>query len=141
MHKVLAIVVVAVILASVGCAAWRSTIRSPGSRPQPVALTNSPPEFRQYDEALLNKVQKRWYDSLDSLPWVKSWTGKVVVSCHLHDDGRITDVLILENTASATLGTLCQKAILDPQPYPAWSQRMRKMAGQTRTLRISFYYD
>ena len=80
MHKFLAIMFVAGILTLVGCVAQRHKLPSSENRPQSFVITNEPPEFRQYDEAFMNKIQKRWYGLIDSLPSSKSWTGKIVVT-------------------------------------------------------------
>ena len=143
MHeRLLGILAVALILVSVGCVTQRTPLRSSGNRPPPIVVTSGPPEFRHYDEAFINTVRNRWFDLLDNLPWAKTWTGKVIVSVHLHDDGRITDPLVLKNTTSVTLGKLCERAITDSQPYPVWPHRMREIVKKRfRILEISFYYD
>ena|SRR5260221_2740663 len=77
-----------------------------------------------------------------SLPSSKSWRGKVVVTFHLHDKGLVTDVLVVEDTTSVNQGKLCEKAILDVQPYGVWPQKMREMVTKgLRIIQVSFYCD
>jgi hypothetical protein len=137
------ITIVAVMLAVVGCASQRSDLRASEDLPSRIVLTNGPPEFRQYDESFVNEVQERWYGLLDNASWKGSREGKVVVRFHLHDDGRVTDTAVLTNTTSdIMLGLLCEKAILDPQPYPPWPQIMRdKVKKSSRGIDFTFYYN
>ena len=111
-------------------------------RPLAIVLTNGPSEFRQYDEAVLNAIQNRWYDLLDSQPRYRLLPGNVVVSCHVHVNGVISDLVVLENTCDDIAALMCQKAILDPSPYPAWPEQMQKMIEKNyRTLKFNFSYN
>jgi len=150
MNKTFPIVVFAAILAAVGCAsqskvsqAQQRVLRSQDNLPPRIVITNGPPELRQYDEFFVNEVGKRWYDLLDALSLNDFDGGKVVVRFQLHDDGRVTNTAILTNTTSdVMLGLLCQKAILDPQPYPPWPRLMRfSVAKSYRDIDFSFYYN
>jgi hypothetical protein len=46
-----------------------------------------------------------------------------------------------ENSAGEVLGYICQKAVLDPAPYPPWPVEMRRMIGENRQIQFTFYYD
>lgn len=150
---VLAGVVIAAIVAAVGCAdvgrdgrprTMRDAIlaKYQPSRSCIFVLTNGLPEFRQYDQAICDEISKRWYALLDNLSQDDFRAGKVVVNFHLHNDGRVTAVATLENTTSALLGLLCEKAVLDPQPYLGWPQLMKEKVGKDyRELNFTFYYN
>ncbi len=98
--------------------------------------------FGAYDRAIVEAVQNRWYYLLDSGDFARDRTGKVVLEFNLTYDGRVTDMKVVENTVNELLCLLCQKAILDPAPYPRWPAEMRRMIGSdTRHVRFTFYYD
>lgn len=98
--------------------------------------------FGAYDRAVVEAVQNRWYYLLDSGDFARERTGKVVLEFNLTYDGRVTDMKVVENTVNELLCLLCQKAILDPAPYPRWPTEMRRMIGSdTRHVRFTFYYD
>jgi hypothetical protein len=98
-----------------------------------------------YDLMLVEAVQQRWYDLLDAIKYSFDRHGKVVVSFRLHYDGKITDVQVLENTVDerkeGMLGYLCQKAILDPAPYPRWPTEIRRLIDKDhRDSSFTFNY-
>jgi outer membrane biosynthesis protein TonB len=97
--------------------------------------------FGAYDAALIHAVQDHWYSLLDQRDYASDAHGKVVLQFQLHYDGRITDVTIAENTAGEVSGLICQKAILDPAPFGVWPSDMRRMAGDTRFIVFTFYYN
>ena len=59
---------------------------------------------------------------------------------HLHADGSITELNVAENTVGEMLCLLCQRAILDPQPFGAWPADMRRLLGTSRSIQFTFYY-
>ncbi len=83
-------------------------------------------KFGQYDSDLVDAVTYRWYSLLDSQQFALDRSGKVTVQFHLHYDGTITDMKVLENTVGDLLGYVCQKAINDPAPYKPWPEEMRR---------------
>jgi len=98
--------------------------------------------FGAYDRAIVEAVQNRWFYLLDSGDFARERTGKVVLEFNLTYDGRVTDMKVVENTVNDLLCLLCQKAILDPAPYPRWPAEMRRTLGSdTRRVRFTFYYD
>lgn len=98
--------------------------------------------FGAYDAAIIAAVQNRWYYLLDSGDFARERTGKVVLEFHLNYDGRITDMKVVENTVNELLCLLCEKAILDPQPYERWPSDLRRMVGADfREVRFTFFYN
>jgi hypothetical protein len=67
--------------------------------------------------------------------------GKVVLQFHLHYDGRVTDMVVAENTAGEVLGYVCEKAVLDPAPFGVWPGDMRRLLGETRSIQFTFFYN
>ena len=98
--------------------------------------------FGNYDAVFIGIVQQRWYSLLDDHGFTLERRGKVALTFQLHYDGRITQLETQENTVGDILTLLCQKAILDPAPFPKWPLEMRKLVGtDIREVRFTFYYD
>ena len=98
--------------------------------------------FGNYDNVFIAMVQERWYNLLDNNHFMMDRRGKVVLTFRLHYDGRITQLETDENGVGDVLGLLCQKAILDPAPFPKWPTEMRQRVGSDyRDVRFTFYYD
>jgi len=98
--------------------------------------------FGSYDNVFIAMVQERWYHLLENNRFMMDRHGKVVLTFRLHYDGRITQLETDENGVGDILGLLCQKAILDPAPFPKWPTEMRQRVGiDYRDVRFTFYYD
>lgn len=101
--------------------------------------TNSP--FYKYDSALVESIEKRWYAILDTKDFKPNKTGKVVVRFHLHSDGTVSDVQILENQAVGLLDQACELAIKGCSPFSPWPPDMVKKVGKDyRQINFTFYY-
>ncbi len=97
-------------------------------------------KFGAYDAAFIAAVQERWFNLLEDTPFTQR-TGKVVLEFRLHYDGRITDMKMNGNEVGELLALLCERAVLDPAPFPTWPDDMRRLMGLTRDVSITFYYD
>jgi hypothetical protein len=97
--------------------------------------------FGDYDYALIEAIQTRWFGLLDERDYASDSRGKVVLQFRLHYDGRITDMSVSENTAGEVLGHICQRAVMDPAPFMAWTMDMRRMLGDIRNIQFTFYYN
>jgi TonB family protein len=137
----------------VGCVSTGSNSKSqgPGLAPATPAysrshsrLENQPwknTPFSTYDSALVAAIEKRWYDILDIKAFKPDITGKVVVRFHLHHDGTMSDINILENQTNALLGDACERAIKDCSPFNRWPTVMARMVGREyREITFTFYY-
>ena len=97
--------------------------------------------FGAYDGEIIRAIQSRWYSLIDSQRLTRA-TGKVTLQFHLNDDGRVTDMVVLENTVGELLGALCQRAVEDPSPFAPWPSDMRRLVGANfREVKFTFYYD
>jgi len=108
-------------------------------QPVPSLDTRATP-FGAYDAALVDAIAGRWYSLLDERDYASDSRGKVVLQFALHYDGRVTDMNMPENTAGEVLGFICQKAVLDNNPFAAWPSDMRRTLGDIRNIQFTFYY-
>jgi outer membrane biosynthesis protein TonB len=97
--------------------------------------------FGAYDRALIEAVSHRWYSLLDRHDYVSNDRGKVVLHFYLHADGSVTELSVAESTVGEMLSLLCQRAILDPQPFGPWPADMRRLLGTSRSIQFTFYYN
>jgi hypothetical protein len=144
MIKPFTLVAIAILLAGFGCSARRYTRDLPAPKVVPlfpVILTNGPPEFRQYDEEVARSIRDRWYDLVDTATQGSYREGTVVLNFHLHDDGRVTRMSVLENSAGIRSAWLCQKAVMDIQPFlPLPSELRGLIKTNSRSITFSFSY-
>jgi hypothetical protein len=98
--------------------------------------------YGEYDRELVEAIQNRWFDLLDSKEFSRDGTGRVVIQFRLNSDGRITNVKIAENDVGDLLGYVCQRAITDPAPFARWPTDMRRLIGADyRDVTFTFYYE
>ena len=81
-----------------------------------------------YDAAFIAAVQRRWGQLLNSHAFVPH-PGKVVLNFRLSQDGQITQMQETLHDVGPFVGLLCQAAVMDQAPYPAWPPEMRQMMG------------
>ncbi len=98
--------------------------------------------FGAYDAAIIQAIQQRWFALLDGTPSARSASGKVLLNFDLMADGSIANMSVVEDTVGVIQSLLCQRAVLDPQPYGKWPSDMRRMIGEDRRkIRFTFYYN
>jgi len=97
--------------------------------------------FGNYDWALVQAIQRAWYALLDEQSYAADFRGKVMVRFHLHQDGNITELTIVENTAGWVPGAICETAIQKPKPYTRFPAEMRRVVGDVRSIQFTFFYD
>jgi outer membrane biosynthesis protein TonB len=98
--------------------------------------------FGGYDRAIIDAIQKRWFDLLDQRDYSRSGSGKVVLSFRLNVDGSVTGLRVMESQVNEILSLLCQRAVQDPAPYGPWPPGMRRAVGANyRFVRFTFHYE
>ncbi|HTG43219.1 MAG TPA: cell envelope integrity protein TolA [Verrucomicrobiae bacterium] len=98
--------------------------------------------FGSYDALFIAAVQARWFSLLDERDFAGAQSGKVLVEFRLHQDGRITNLSVINSDVSEILSWFCQRAILDPSPYrPFPTDLRREMDRDYREIRFTFYYN
>ena len=90
---------------------------------------------------MVEAISQRWYSLLDERSYASDSRGKVVLQFVLHQDGRISDMNVAENSSTEMLSIICQKAVRDPEPYAAWPAEMRRTMGEIRRIQFTFYYN
>ena len=98
--------------------------------------------FAEYDRAIIYAVQARWYALLDSKNYAGEANGKLSLEFRLHQDGRVTDLKVKEQSVDEIYSIICQRAILDNAPFEKWPPDMRRMIGEEyREVTFTFYYN
>jgi hypothetical protein len=97
-------------------------------------------EVGDYDFGLVQAISQSWYGMLDQQSYASDYRGKVVLQFRLHYDGKITDLVVVENTAGPIPGLICETAVDKPAPYEKFTSEMRRVVGDTRSIQFTFYY-
>ncbi|MBI5773286.1 MAG: hypothetical protein HZA89_06030 [Verrucomicrobia bacterium] len=93
--------------------------------------------FGAYDLAIVQIVQQEWYNILADkfCPG-----GKVVIEFRMLQNGRVENVRIAENEVGELFGLYCQLAVTKPR-FDPWPGDMRRLFGEHRDVRFTFYYN
>jgi TonB family protein len=90
---------------------------------------------------LVEAVTKKWFTILDTKNFKPNKTGKVAVRFRLHSDGTVSDIQILENETTASLGQAGELAVKDCSPFDPWPPDMTKLVGKDyREITFTFNY-
>ncbi len=98
------------------------------------------PAWYTYDRALADAICTRWHQLMHART-VPEDNGRVVLEFTLLPDGNIEGLTMLENTEGIVLGSLCEKAVVDPAPYKAWPARMAECFEGSRSFQLRFEFD
>ena len=96
-----------------------------------------------YDVKVINAVQFHWMQLLDTISSPSATTnGEVVIEFHLHADGNVSDLRVARSRTDETTALVCQKAVSESAPFPAWPQEMRRaFTNDYRDIHFTFYID
>jgi hypothetical protein len=95
----------------------------------------------QYDELIIEAVQQRWDDLLESRQFALDRTGRVTLRFHLNYDGTVSDMTVLNNSVGELLSLVCQDAIEEAAPFAPWTGEMRRTIGANyREISFTFLY-
>ena len=98
--------------------------------------------FGSYDNAFIAAVQSSWFRQLDERQLFSNDAGKVVVEFRLNYDGRITGLRVVETEVNDHLAWMCQRAVLDVNPFMEFPSDMRRLVkNDFREIRFTFYYN
>lgn len=97
--------------------------------------------FGEYDRALIEAVQQRWYDLLDKSRYADDRNGQVTVEFKLTSDGEAIEVRSINDTVGLNLSLLCVDAIEEASPFGKWPSDMAREIGKNyREVTFTFYY-
>lgn len=99
--------------------------------------------FGNYDAAVIQAIQQRWYHLLENRSIFQNTRGKVVLKFWMKSDGSVTGLKVVENSAGDDLQSYaCEAAVRDPAPYGRWPEDMRRVIqSDRREIRFTFYYN
>jgi len=97
--------------------------------------------FGEYDALFIDAIAYRWYSLLDKRDYASDSRGKVMLQFVLHQDGRISDMKVAENTAGEMLSLICMMAVQESSPFMPWPLEMRRVLGESRRIQFTFYYN
>lgn len=99
--------------------------------------------FGNYDAAVIQAIQQRWYHLLERSPILQNTHGKVVLKFWMKSDGSVSDLKVVENSAGDDLQSYaCEAAVREPAPYGRWPEDMRRVIqSDRREIRFTFYYN
>jgi uncharacterized membrane protein YgcG len=103
-------------------------------------VATSKDAFTAYDNAVIQKVQRRWNALLERFGSYEK-SGKVMVRFQLLQDGSIQGLKITNGTGSKILGLICQKAVMESVPFPAFPANLQKLMNhKPRDVSMTFQY-
>jgi len=141
MQNVHPVLLVLLTFALAGCSSQQGAVRSTTTR-RPAIISMGATPFRSYDEKFVGTIQKSWDHLLDAVPFSRDRTGEVVVTFKLKADGHVNDIAAKQNGGGAELSMLCQRAVLEPQPYDPWPLEMQRAIGKGyRQITLSFHFQ
>ena len=99
--------------------------------------------FGNYDAAVIQAIQQRWYDLLENRSIFQNTRGKVVLKFWMKSDGSVSDLKVIENSSGNNLQSYaCEAAVRKPAPYDPWPEDMRRVIqSDRREIRFTFYYN
>ena len=98
--------------------------------------------FGAYDAAFIEAVQQHWYALIDAQTTSQMRAGRVVLEFNLNYNGRISDMKVIDSDVEDLMSYICQRAVLDLDPFEKWPSDMRRIIGSDRReVRFTFYYE
>jgi hypothetical protein len=98
-------------------------------------------QFGAYYKAFLGAVEGRWIGLLEQRDYGHQKAGAVVLEFKLHQDGRVTDMKVVDSAMNEVLCLICQKSVLDLCPFARWPNAMQQSIGAEHcTLTLAFKY-
>lgn len=111
-----------------------------GSYPGEVSFSDTNVVHSEFDKTWLKTIQEHW-SSLVNSSSLAPRPGKVVVDFELRPDGGVAGLRIKSTEVGEPFSILCQRAILDPSPYPRLPRDLlEKDRKKSRRLSLTFTY-
>lgn len=96
--------------------------------------------YGAYLQRLVDTVQIQWERLILQMSAMPANGSTVQVKFVLNDEGRVTNIVNVEGTASDTGQRACVSAITDRSPYGPWTDDMRAVLGSQQELTFTFHY-
>ncbi len=90
-----------------------------------------------YSHQMFGDIERRWTGLLKE-NYDGGQPGRVTLRFALYPTGRVDHLKITQNTASAALGSYCQKAVLDCAPFGPWPLELKRLGGDRLDIAITF---
>jgi TonB family protein len=66
----------------------------------------------------------------------------MILEFHLHANGSVSEVTVVESKIDPILAELCQAAVKDVAPFAPWPDEMRRQIGKDdRIVRFNFNFN
>jgi hypothetical protein len=149
-HHILRVSLLAGLCLATGCAA---RMAKPAVQPVPLTSSSRLPTgsqatntaaspFSAYDQAVVSRIERQWYQLLDNGRVKILKTGVVVVYFRLHADGTVSDLKLEKDAFGGLCSYLAEVAIVQSAPFPAWPPDMvRTVDKNYREITFTFHYD
>ena len=99
-------------------------------------------QFGAYLGMMYEAISSQWDDECANFSFNQRDAGTAVETQFTIDPkGEITDLQVVDSTASRGATLMCVNAIKLPAPYGIWSKEMVALLGTGQTVRITFYYQ
>jgi outer membrane biosynthesis protein TonB len=102
-------------------------------------FNSSESPFAKYDKRVIAKISTYWqYQIVDRFSGEK--VGQVEISFKLLEDGHVSEIQVIRNTANVILASWCMQAIEKSVPFDPFPESMRVLVGSYREATITFTY-
>jgi hypothetical protein len=107
----------------------------------PIAIDAKWSNYGAYLQRLIDSVQTQWERLLiESRIYPPSGT-TVEVKFILDSEGKISQIVNVDNQSSEQAGHACVSAITDRAPYGLWTDDMKAMLGEKQEMTFKFFYQ
>lgn len=107
----------------------------------PIAIDAKWSNYGVYLQKMIETVQSQWDRLLEDSRIYPPSGSMVTVKFVMNSEGKITQVVNVENKATEPAARACVNAITDRSPYGPWTDDMKAVLGEEQTMTFSFYYQ
>ncbi len=99
--------------------------------------------YGAYLQRMIDAVQFQWERLILSMNAMPAGGSTVSVKFIMNDEGRITEIKLVEQSATAgeTATRACVAAIKDRSPYGPWTDDMKAVLGTQQEMTFTFHYQ
>jgi hypothetical protein len=98
--------------------------------------------FGAYQAMMFDAIGSEWDSECESFSFnPRDADTAVQIIFSINSKGEVTDLQVVDSTATRGATLLCVNAIKRPAPYSPWSKEMVGVLGETTSFRVTFYYQ